>query len=70
MYVNVCRGVFATQQIIYGGAFLRKSQKNFIVDVPLVSAKYASGISFMEEKVCHSSQRVFIPRPFQIIPPL
>ena len=33
LYVNVCRGVFRAQSNIYGGASLRKSQKNFIVDV-------------------------------------
>ena len=54
MNVNVCRGIFRTQQIIYGGALLRKSQKNFIVDVPVVS-KYASGISFIVKKVCRIS---------------
>ena len=54
MYVNVCRDVFRILQIIYGGAFLRKSQKNFIVNVRLGS-KYASGISFLVEKVCRMS---------------
>ena len=46
--------VFRAQQIIYDGAFLRKSQKSFIVDVRLGS-KYASGISFIVEKVCRMS---------------
>ena len=45
IYVNVCRSIFRTQEIIDGGAFLRKLQKNFIADVPLVS-KYVSGIKF------------------------
>ena len=50
MYVNLCRGVFRTQQITYDGAFFEKSLKSFIVDVRLGS-KYASGISFMVEKM-------------------
>ena len=54
MYVNVCRGVFRTQEITYGRAFLRKSQKIFIVDVRL-SSKYASGIICIVEKVCRMS---------------
>ena len=43
-YVNVRRGVFRTQQKIYDGASLWKSQKISIVDVQ-VGFKYASGIS-------------------------
>ena len=35
MYVKVCRNVFGTKKIIYRGAFLRNSQKIFIVDVRL-----------------------------------
>ena len=54
MYVNVCRSIFRTQDIIDGGAFLRKLQKNFLVDVPLVS-NYVSGISFIVEQVCRMS---------------
>ena len=54
MYVTICTGVFRTQQIIYSGAFLRKSQKNFNVHVRLGS-KYASGISFIVEKVFRMS---------------
>ena len=34
--------------------FLRKSQKSFVVDV----SKYASGISFIVEKVCRMSMLV------------
>ena len=49
MYVNVCRGVFRTQQIIYDAAFLRKLQKGLIVDVRRGS-KYPSGISFIGGK--------------------
>ena len=51
--LNVCRGVFRTQSNIYDGAFLRKSQKSFIVDARLGS-KYISGISFTVEKVYKS----------------
>ena len=54
MYVNVCRGVFKTQQFIYGGVFLRKSQKSFIANVRLGS-KYVCGISFIVENVCRMS---------------
>ena len=57
MYVNVCKGVFRTRYIFYGGAFLRKSQKSFIIDVRLGS-KYTSGISFIVEKVCRMSTLV------------
>ena len=49
-YVNVCRSVFRTQQNIYGGAPLKKSQKNCIADVSLGS-KYVCDISFTVEKV-------------------
>ena len=34
--LNVCRGVFRTQSKIYDGAFLRKSQKSFIVELDWV----------------------------------
>ena len=43
LYVNVRRGVFRTKENICDGASLRKSQKNFIVDVRLGS-NYASGL--------------------------
>ena len=43
--LNVCWGIFRTQSNIYGGAFLLKSQKRFIVDVRMGS-KYISGIGF------------------------
>ena len=34
--------------------FLRKSKRNFTIDV-LLGSKYASGISFIVEKVCRMS---------------
>ena len=61
MYVNVCRGVFRTQQIIYVGAFLRKSQKSFIVDVRLGS-KYASGVSFIVERFAECQYLSYIAK--------
>ena len=51
--LNVWRGVFRTQSNIYDGAFLRKSQKSFIVDARLGS-KYISGIGFTVEEVYRS----------------
>ena len=54
LYVNVCRGVFGTQSNIYGGDSLRKSQKDFIVDVRLGS-KYVSGNIFTVEKAYRMS---------------
>ena len=49
-YVSVCRGVFGTQWNIWGGVFLWKLQKSFIVDV-WMGSKHASGITFKVEKV-------------------
>ena len=54
LYLNVCRGIFRTESKIYGGASLRKSQKNFIADVRL-SSKLASVIGFIVEKVYRMS---------------
>ena len=54
LHVSVCRGLFRNQQNICGGASLRKLQKSFIVDVPMGS-KYASGLTFIVEKVYRMS---------------
>ena len=51
--LNVCRDVFRTQLDIYGGTFLRKSKKSFIVDARLGS-KYVSSIGFTLKKVYRS----------------
>ena len=54
LHVNVFRDVFRTQSNIYGGAFWRKSQESFIVDVRL-GFKYTSDIGFTVEKVYRMS---------------
>ena len=51
--LNVCRDVFRTQLDIYGGTFLRKSKKSFIVDA-LLGSEYVSSIGFAVEKVYRS----------------
>ena len=51
--LNVCKDVFRTQLDIYGGTFLRKSKKSFIVDA-LLGSEYVSSIGFTVEKVYRS----------------